>query len=79
MEKLDCLFIQKVSQGIKSSEHQSTDGQNHIDEFVMERHERGKIGMSYKSGQKKVICAVQIRDKGNIERKYTVKIDNPSC
>ena len=54
------------------------DGQVNVDEFVVGGKEKGKVGRSYNSKKKKVVCAVQLTDKGKIRRMYAMLIDNYS-
>ena len=54
------------------------DGNVHVDEFVIGGKEEGKVGRSYSSKKKKVVCAVQLTDDGKVKRMYSMKIDNYS-
>jgi len=75
-EKTARLFMHKVREAMKSSENHPMDGEIHIDEFVVGGKEKGKVGRSYDSKRKKVVCAVELTDKGKIKRMYALKIDN---
>ncbi len=77
-EKTARLFMHKVREAMKSSENNPMDGEVHVDEFVVGGKEKGKVGRSYNSKKKKVVCAVQLTDKGKIRRMYAFKIDNYS-
>jgi transposase-like protein len=77
-EKTARLFMHKVREAMKSSESQPMEGQVHIDEFVIGGKEEGKIGRSYHTKKKKVVCAVELTDEGKVKRMYSMKIDNYS-
>ncbi len=77
-EKTARLFMHKVRQAMKSSQNKPMDGEVHVDEFVVGGKEKGKVGRSYNSKKKKVLCAVQLTAKGKIRRMYAFKIDNYS-
>ena len=68
------LFMHKVREGMKSSEHYPIDG--NVDEFVLGGKEKGKIGRSYDSKKKKTVCAVQLTPKGKVKRMYAMKIND---
>jgi transposase-like protein len=68
------LFMHKVREAMKSSENHSLDGDVHVDEFVVGGQEQGKPGRSYDSKKKKVVCAVELTDKGKVKRFYALKI-----
>jgi len=46
---------------------------------VVGGHEESKQGRSYDSKKKKVVCAVELTDKGKVKRFYALKIDNFSA
>ncbi|MCP5063593.1 MAG: IS1595 family transposase [Ignavibacteriae bacterium] len=75
-EKTARLFMHKVREAMKSSENYPMDGEVHIDEFVVGGKEKGKVGRSYDSKKKKVVCAVELTDNGKIKRMYALRIDN---
>lgn len=77
-EKTARLFMHKVREAMKSSGNNPMDGNVHIDEFVIGGKEEGKVGRSYNSKKKKVVCAVQLTDKGKVKRMYSMRIDNYS-
>jgi len=77
-EKTARLFMHKVREAMKSSENHPMDGNVHVDEFVIGGKEKGKVGRSYDSKKKKVICAVELTDIGKVKRMYSMKIDNYS-
>lgn len=77
-EKTARLFMHKVRTAMKSSGNHPMDGQVNVDEFVVGGKEKGKVGRSYNSKKKKVVCAVQLTDKGKIRRMYAMLIDNYS-
>jgi len=78
-EKTARLFMHKVSEAMKSSGNQPINGNVHIDEFVIGGREEGKIGRSYDSKKKKIVCAVELTDDGKVKRMYSMKIDNYSA
>lgn len=73
------LFMHKVREAMKSSEHHPIDGIVHVDEFVVGGKEKGKVGRSYDVKKKKVVCAVELTDEGKVKRMYSMKIDNYSA
>lgn len=72
------LFMHKVREAMKSSAQQPMTGKVHIDEFVIGGKEKGKIGRSYDSNKKKIVCAVELTDEGKVKRMYSMRIDNYS-
>lgn len=78
-EKTARLFMHKVREAMKSSENHPMDGNVHVDEFVIGGKEKGKVGRSYDSKKKKVICAVELTDTGKIKRMYSMKIEDYSA
>lgn len=78
-EKTARLFMHKVREAMKSSESQPIKGNVHVDEFVIGGKEEGKVGRSYQSKKKKIVCAVELTDKGKVKRMYSMKIDNYSA
>jgi len=72
------FFMHKVREAMKSSEQQPMDGNVHVDEFVIGGKEEGKVGRSYESKKKKIVCAVELTDEGKVKRMYSMKIDNYS-
>ncbi len=77
-EKTARLFMHKVREAMKSSGNHPINGNVHIDEFVIGGREEGKIGRSYDSKKKKIVCAVELTDDGKVKRMYSIKIDNYS-
>lgn len=77
-EKTARLFMHKVREAMKSSGNNPMDGSVHIDEFVVGGKEKGKVGRSYNSKKKKVICAVQLTEEGKVKRMYSMKIEDYS-
>lgn len=45
---------------MKSIENYQIDGNVHIGEFVIGGKEEGKVGRSYHSNKKKIVCAVEL-------------------
>lgn len=78
-EKTARLFMHKIREAMRSSENYPIDGNVHIDEFVIGGKEEGKVGRSYHSNKKKVVCAVELTDEGKVKRMYSIKIDNYSA
>ncbi len=67
-EKTARLFMHKIREAMKSTENHPIDGNVHIDEFVIGGKEEGKVGRSYQSNKKKVVCAVELTDEGKVKR-----------
>ncbi|MCT4616217.1 MAG: IS1595 family transposase, partial [Marinifilaceae bacterium] len=81
-EKTARLFMHKVRESMKSSMNSPMDGIVHVDEFVVggkeEGKEEGKVGRSYNSKKKKIVCAVELTDEGKVRRMYAMRIENYS-
>lgn len=77
-EKTGRLFMHKVREAMKSSEDHPMDGTVHVDEYVIGGKEEGKVGRSYDSNKKKMVCAVELTDDGKVKRMYSLNIDNYS-
>ena len=77
-EKTARLFMHKVREAMKSSCKHPMGGNVHVDEFVVGGKEKGKVGRSYDSKKKKVVCAVELTDEGKVKRMYAMRIDNYS-
>jgi transposase-like protein len=77
-EKTARLFMHKVREAMKSSGNYPIEGIVHVDEFVIGGKEKGKVGRSYDSKKKKIVCSVELTDKGKVKRMYALKIDNYS-
>ncbi|HIF15370.1 MAG TPA: IS1595 family transposase [Bacteroidetes bacterium] len=75
-EKTARLFMHKVREAMKSSNNHPIKGIVHVDEFVIGGKEKGKVGRSYDSKKKKVVCSVELTDEGKVKRMYAMKIDN---
>jgi len=78
-EKTARLFMHKVREAMKSNENHPMDGNVHVDEFVIGGKEKSKVGRSYDSKKKKVICAVELTDNGKVKRMYSMKVENYSA
>ena len=78
-EKTARLFMDKVREALKSSENHPIEGIVHIDEFVIEGKEKGKVGRSYNIKKKKFETVVELTDKGIVKRMYAFKIYNYSA
>jgi len=78
-EKTGRLFMHKVREAMKSSEDHPMDGTVHVDEYVIGGKEEGKVGRSYDSNKKKMVCAVELTDDGKVKRMYSLNIDNYSA
>ncbi len=78
-EKTARLFMHKVREAMKSSGNHPIVGKVHIDEFVVGGKEEGKVGRSYDSKKKKIVCAVELTEEGKVKRMYSMKIDNYSA
>lgn len=77
-EKTARLFMHKVREAMKSSGNFPIEGIVHVDEFVVGGKEEGKVGRSYNTKKKKVVCAVELTEEGKVKRMYAMKIDNYS-
>lgn len=77
-EKTARLFMHKVREAMKSSGKYPIKGKVHVDEFVIGGKEEGKVGRSYDSKKKKVVCAVELTDEGKVKRMYALGIDSYS-
>ena len=73
------LFMQKVREGMKSSGKSPMEGKVVVDEFVVGGKEANKQGRSYDSKKKKVVCAVELTDKGKVKRMYAERIEDFSA
>jgi hypothetical protein len=78
-QKTAWFFMQKVKLGMKSSFQHPLTGEVHVDEFVIGGKESGKQGRSYDSKKAKVVCAVELTDRGKVKRAYARIIDNYSA
>jgi len=78
-EKTARLFMHKVREAMKSSGNHPIEGDVHIDEFVIGGKEEGKVGRSYDSKKKKIVCAVELTEEGKVKRMYSMKIENYSA
>jgi len=77
-EKTARLFMHKVRDAMKSSENYPIKGNVHVDEFVIGGKEKGKVGRSYDSKKKKIVCSVELTNTGKVRRMYALKIDSYS-
>ena len=71
-------FMHKVREAMKSSESQKMDGKVQVDEFTIGGKEEGKQGRSYDTKKKKVLCAIQLSNRGKVKRFYAFKIPDYS-
>lgn len=78
-EKTARLFMLKVREAMASSGNNPMDGDVHVDEFVLDGKDEGKIGRSYDGKKKKAITAVQLTEEGKVRRMYTMKINDFSA
>lgn len=77
-EKTARLFMHKEREAMKSSENYPMDGDVQVDEFVIGGKETGKVGRSYDSNKKKVVCALELTENGKVKRLYSIPIENYS-
>jgi len=77
-DKTARLFMHKIREAMKSSGNNPIEGIVHVDEFVIGGKEKGKVGRSYNSKKKKIVCSVELTDNGKVKRMYALKIDNYS-
>lgn len=78
-EKTARFFMHKVREAMKSSGKHPMDGRVEVDEFVVGGKENGKMGRSYNTKKKKVVCALQLTEARKVKRMYIMKIDNYSA
>ena len=71
-------FMQKVSEAMKSSESHKMNDSVQVDEFTIGGKEEGKQGRSYDTKKKKVLCAMELTDRGKVKRFYALKIPDYS-
>lgn len=77
-EKTARYFMHKVREAMKSSGNYPMGGTVHVDEFVIGGKEDGKVGRSYNSKKKKIVCAVELSKEEHVKRMYALQIDNYS-
>lgn len=77
-DKTARLFMHKIREAMKSSGNNPMESIVHVDEFVIGGKEKGKVGRSYNSKKKKVVCSVELTDSRKVKRMYALKIDNYS-
>jgi len=77
-DKTARLFMHKIRGAMKSSGNNPMEGIVHVDEFVIGGKEKGKVGRSYNSKKKKIVCSIELTDNGKVKRMYALKIDNYS-
>lgn len=73
------LFMHKVREAMKSNGLQKMKGKVQVDEFTLGGKEDGKQGRSYDSKKKKIVCAIELTDKGKVKRFYANKIEDYSA
>ncbi len=78
-QKTAWLFSQKVKLSMKSSKSHPMETIVQVDEFVIGGKETGKQGRSYDTKKAKVVCAVELTDKGKIKRGYAKVIEDYSA
>ena len=66
--------MQKVREAMKSSESHKMNDSVQVDEFTIGGKEEGKQGRSYDTKKKKVLCAMELTDRGKVKRFYVLKI-----
>ena len=71
-------FMQKVREAMKSSESHKMNDRVQVDEFTIGGKEEGKQGRSYDTKKKKVLCAMELTDRGKGKRFYALKIPDYS-
>ena len=77
-DKTARLFMHKIREAMKSSGNNPIDGIVHVDEFVIGGKEKGKVGRSYNSKKKKIVCSIELTEDNKVKRMYALKIDNYS-
>jgi orotate phosphoribosyltransferase-like protein len=66
-QKTAWFFMQKVKIAMESSKTQPMTGTVHVDEFTIGGKETGKQGRSYDSKKSKVVCAIELTEKGKLK------------
>jgi transposase-like protein len=64
---------------MKSTENYPMAGIVHADEFTSGGKEEGKKGRSYDVKKKKIVCAIELTNKGKVKRFYALKIKDFSA
>ncbi|WP_053403861.1 IS1595 family transposase [Persicobacter sp. CCB-QB2] len=77
-EKTARMFMHKVREAMKSSEQHPMQGTVHVDEFVIGGKENGKIGRSYHTKKKKIVCALELTEDLKVKRMYSMRIKDYS-
>ena len=70
--------MQKIREAMKSSESHKMNDSVQVDEFTIGGKEEGKQGRSYDTKKKKVLCAMELTDRGKVKRFYALKIPDYS-
>lgn len=78
-QKTAWLFMQKIKLAMASSQQHPLKGDVHVDEFVIGGKETGKQGRSYDTEKSKIVCALELTQKGKIKRGYAKVIDDYSA
>ena len=78
-QKTAWLFMQKIKLAMASSQQHPLKGDVHVDEFVIGGRETGKQGRSYDTEKSKIVCALELTQKGKIKRGYAKVIDDSSA
>jgi len=78
-QKTAWFFMQKVKLAMQSSGQYPMEGDVQVDEFVIGGKETGKQGRSYDSKKSKVVCAVELTQKGKVKRGYAKIINDYSA
>ena len=68
-------FMQKVREAMKIPVNRTKmNDRVQVDEFTIGGKEEGKQGRSYDTKKKKVLCAMELTDRGKVKRFYALKI-----
>jgi hypothetical protein len=78
-QKTAWFFIQKVKITTESSKTQPMTDTVHVDEFVIDSKKTWEQGRSYNSKKSKVVCAIELTEKGKIKRGHAKVIDDYSA
>ena len=73
------LWIQKIIEAMASSDNDPMEGNVYVDEFVLGRREKRKVGRSYNAKKKKVITAVELTYEVKVSGMYAIRIEDFSA
>lgn len=74
-EKTARLFMHKAREAMENSSNNPMGGIAHVDEFILGGREKGKIGRSYNTKERKAITAVGLTEEGTQCVSRTFQLD----